>query len=133
MRVRDSHRRTARRIWLACLQDGVPQPAAVRAVVEALSEHGERGGEAVLQAFGERLRRYERLHSARVESATALDPAAQQAVRELLLSRPQRVESVEFCVDPGLIAGLRTQIGFTVYDGSVRGRLERLGHALQDG
>ena len=132
MRVRDSHRRTARRIWQACLRDGVPQPDAVRAAGEALSRHGERGGEAVLQAFAERLRRYECLHSARVESATALDPATQQAVRELLQSRARAVGSVEFSVDPGLIAGLRAQIGYTVYDGSVRGRLERLGHALQD-
>jgi len=132
MRIRDSHRRTARRLWLACLRQGELQPAAVRAAVAALAGHPERGGAAVLAAFVDRLRRYERQHCARVESAVALDAATQQAVRDTCAALPERIGTVEFAVNPGLVAGIRAQIGYTVVDGSVRGRLERLRHALQD-
>lgn len=132
MRPRNSHRRVARRIWLACFRDGELQPEALGAAVEALALRPERGGGAVLAALGERLRLYHRLHHARVESATPLDAAAQDAVRGLLSGGPAHVASVEYAVDPGLIAGISAQVGYTVYDASVRGRLGRLEHALLD-
>lgn len=122
----------ARRIWLACLRDGAPQPEALRLALERLAQHPERGGLAVLAALGERLRRYERLHHARVESAVALDPGQREAVLAQLRAGCSGVVSVEFAVDPGLVAGVRTRIGYAVHDASVRGRLERLGSALLD-
>jgi F-type H+-transporting ATPase subunit delta len=130
MRPRESHRRVARRIWLTCLQNGQVQPEALRLAVEALARHPERGGGAVLAALGERLRRYHCLHHARVESAVPLESATQEAVSGLLATGPGRAVSVEFAVDPELVAGIRARIGYTVFDASVRGRIERLGQAL---
>lgn len=132
MRSRDSQRRSARRFWLACFRDGELQPDAVRAVAAALAERPERGGSAVLAAFVERLRRHERQHRARVESAVTLDAATREAVRELLAGGSQQVRTVEFAENPALVAGLRVQVGYTVVDGSVRGRLERLRRVLQE-
>ena len=132
MRPRNSHRRAARRIWLACLRDGELLPEALRTALESLARHPERGGGAVLVALGERLRLYHRLHHARVESAVPLDAAAQEAVVGLLSAGRARVASVEFAVNPGLIAGIWSQVGYTVYDASVRGRLAHLEHALLD-
>jgi hypothetical protein len=132
MRPRNSHRRAARRVWLACFRDGELQPEALRAAVEALARHPERGGGAVLVALGERLRLHHRLHHARVESAAPLDAAAQETVSGLLATGRARVASVEFAVNPALLAGIWSQVGYTVYDASVRGRLEHLGRALLD-
>ena len=132
MRPRNSHRRVARRIWLACFRDGELLPEALRAAVEALGRHPERGGGAVLVALGERLRLHHRLHHARVESAVPLDAAAQNTVVGLLSSGRAHVASVEFAVNPDLVAGIWSQVGYTVYDASVRGRLEHLRHALLD-
>jgi F0F1-type ATP synthase delta subunit len=133
MRPRNSHRRTARRIWLTCFRDGELQPETLRSAVEELEQRPERGGRAVLAALGERLRLHHRLHHARVASAVALDPAAQEEVVSLLSTGRASIASVEFTVDPGLIAGIWSQVGYTVYDASVRGRLEHLGQALLDG
>lgn len=132
MRPRSTHRREARRIWLACFRDGELQPEALRAAIEAVAAHPERGGGAVLVALGERLRLYHRAHHARVLSAQPLDSAVQEEVVALLSKGRARVASVEFSVDPGLVAGIWTQVGYTIYDASVRGRLEHLQHALLD-
>jgi F-type H+-transporting ATPase subunit delta len=132
MRARDSHRRAARRIWLACLRDGEVQPDALRFAVGALADHPERGGAAVLAALGDRVRRYRCLHQARVDSAVPLDARTRAAVAKRLAAAPLRATAVEFGVEPALMAGLRLRIGYTLYDASVRGRLERLGRALYD-
>jgi len=132
MRVRDSYRRNARRLWLACLQDGRPRPEAVRAVVAALQAHPQRGGAAILSAFVERLRRYDRQHQARVVSAVPMDDAARAAAAGLLKGRAGGVDEVDFAVDAALIGGLRAYVGYTLIDGSVQGRLQRLRQALQE-
>jgi len=132
MRAGDRHRRAARRIWLACCRDGEVQPEVLRFAVAALAEHPERGGTAVLAALGDRLRRYRCLHQARVESAVALDGRTRTAVASQLAAGPLRAASVEFAVEAALLAGLRLRVGYTIYDASVRGRLERLGRALLD-
>jgi F-type H+-transporting ATPase subunit delta len=36
-------------------------------------------------------------------------------------------------VDPGILGGIQVRIGDTLYDGSVRGRLERLRARLESG
>jgi|GEM_PF-1139066 len=132
MRPRESHRRTARRIWLVCQRDGTLEPEALQVAVERLMEHPERGGLAVLAALGERLRRFNRRHHARVESAQPLSQERRAAVVAAVAASRSRVTSVDFAVDPALGAGIQAQIGYTVYDGSIRGRLERLGSALLD-
>jgi F-type H+-transporting ATPase subunit delta len=61
-----------------------------------------------------------------VESAHALS-AAQQAAMEVQLSRlAGKKAKLRFTTDPALVAGVVARVGSTVYDGSVRGQLERL-------
>lgn len=86
----------------------------------------------MLAALGDRVRRYRCLHQARVDSAVPLDARTRAAVAKRLAAAPLRATAVEFGVEPALMAGLRLRIGYTLYDASVRGRLERLGRALYD-
>lgn len=132
MRPRDSHRRHARRLWLACLEGGRPRPAAVRAVVSALQAHPQRGGTGILAAFIERLRRYVRQHQASVVSAVPMDAAARAEAVALLEGLCDGLDEVDFAVDAALIGGLRVYVGHTLIDGSVQGRLQRLRRALQE-
>ena len=65
-----------------------------------------------------------------VSSASALT-AAQQASLQTQLSRMAGKEAkVKFKTDPALVAGVIARVGSTVYDGSVRGQLERLRASL---
>jgi F-type H+-transporting ATPase subunit delta len=61
-----------------------------------------------------------------VASAQALS-AEQQARMEVQLSRlAGKKAKLRFTTDPALVAGVVARVGSTVYDGSVRGQLERL-------
>ena len=64
--------------------------------------------------------------SADVRSAHELTPA-QRATLETQVGRLSgRKAKVKFSTDAALIAGVVARVGSTVYDGSVRGQLERL-------
>jgi F-type H+-transporting ATPase subunit delta len=68
---------------------------------------------------------------AQATSAAPLSEAQRDAVRSALERRVGRAVVLETKVDPKLLAGLQVQLGSELMDGSVRGRLERLGRQLQ--
>jgi F-type H+-transporting ATPase subunit delta len=65
-----------------------------------------------------------------VSSATALTAAQQAALQAQLTRMAGKVAKVKFKTDPALVAGVIARIGSTVYDGSVKGQLERLRTSL---
>jgi F-type H+-transporting ATPase subunit delta len=75
----------------------------------------------------------DRLGIVRVEIASAADLSA--AERQALLARFQTLTrkqvEVELRVEKGLLGGILAQIGSTVYDGSVRGHLQRIREQLK--
>jgi len=70
----------------------------------------------------------ERLGFVRADVSSARDLTAEQkSALEVQLSRlAGRKAKLRFTTDPGLVAGVVARVGSTVYDGSVRGQLERL-------
>ncbi|HEY6292188.1 MAG TPA: ATP synthase F1 subunit delta [Terriglobia bacterium] len=86
--------------------------------------------EEIWQAF--RRIANERLGIVAVRIISASELAAPE--REALAARFREVTGkqveVEFHLDPGLVGGLRAQVGSTVYDGSVRGALDRFKEQL---
>ncbi len=71
--------------------------------------------------------------SAKVESARALSSNERQEFLESLEKMTGKKVSVEFSEDPNLIGGVVTTIGSTVYDASVKTRLENLKQELVNG
>lgn len=65
-----------------------------------------------------------------VSSASALTAAQQAALQAQLTRMARREAKVKFKTDPALVAGVVARIGSTVYDGSVKGQLERLRASL---
>jgi F-type H+-transporting ATPase subunit delta len=61
-----------------------------------------------------------------VSSATALTGAQQASLQAQLTRMAGREAKVKFKTDPALVGGVIARVGSTVYDGSVRGQLERL-------
>jgi F-type H+-transporting ATPase subunit delta len=84
----------------------------------------------ILQAF--RNVAYSRLGIVQVKISSAAGLSNEE--RELLRARfnelTRKRAELEFHLDSGLIGGLVAQIGSTVYDGSIRGHLERIREQL---
>jgi F-type H+-transporting ATPase subunit delta len=68
----------------------------------------------------------------KISSATSLSNEEQATLRTRFNELTRLQSELEFRLDESLIGGLRAQIGSTVYDGSIRGSLDRLrGKLLQ--
>jgi len=63
---------------------------------------------------------------AEVTSARPLDEGEKILLASALKVRTGQQVQVSYAQDPGLIAGVVARVGSTVYDGSVRGQLDRL-------
>lgn len=70
---------------------------------------------------------------ATVSSARPLDAAMAEQVRAALRQATGREVIVDFQVDPSLIGGIVAKVGDTVYDASIRARLQAMQKALTEG
>jgi len=82
------------------------------------------------QEFINRLRLFNNIALATATSAIPLSPTEQEALRRSLEARTGKNIELKTAVDPELIGGVHVRIGDTVFDGTVRGNLERLRERL---
>ena len=103
----------------------------VRNFVAVLIRNGRIWGfDEVLAEFGREVNRRLGIQAAKVTSARPLDDSERRELEsEIARLTGSKVEA-QFAVDKSLIGGVVVQAGSTVYDGSVRGRLERLKQEL---
>jgi F-type H+-transporting ATPase subunit delta len=64
--------------------------------------------------------------AAKISSARALTDSQQQAIETQVSRLAGKKAKLKFSTDPALIGGVVARVGSTVYDGSVRGQLDRL-------
>ena len=93
-----------------------------------------------LDALPNIAREYRRLYNrnagiveATATSALAMDAAELAALRTRLEKMTGGKIELQTAVDPAILGGIQVRIGDTLYDGSVRGRLERLRAKLASG
>ncbi len=126
MRTSRRARREARRLYRACLVDGLLDEGRVRQVVSRVAASGRRGSLPILAHF-QRLVFLDRdRHSALVESAVPLPPELRASVQADVTKAYGPGVSTSFADNPGLIGGMRVRIGSDVYDGSVKAALAAL-------
>jgi len=121
---------TARRLFGLCQAGGSLDETKLRSVITSLVDTKPRDYRAILSAL-QRLTRLEfERRQVTVESATELDAASQQRVAAGLTKQYGSGLVVGYQVTPALIGGLRIRVGNDVFDGSVKGRLDRLADAF---
>ena len=126
MKISKDARRVARQLMRHTVKDGVVDQAVVRRVVAGLKRDKSRGYIGKIVAYARLVRlELERRHAV-VESATVLDATTRLSVDGSLLKKYGAGLTVDFAVDPELLGGLKVRVGSDVWDGSVKGRLERL-------
>jgi F-type H+-transporting ATPase subunit delta len=80
----------------------------------------------MVEHFGELLRRERGITLAEIRTALPLDDGQRRAVQERLAALTGDSIEMREMVDEDLIGGIAVRIGDTLYDASVRSRLERL-------
>lgn len=126
MKVTKQARRDAKSLFRSCQVNGLLDEAKVRATVQKVLEAKPRGYVAVLQHFQRLVKLDVDRRTARVESATALTPAQQTELSNVLARRYGQGLQISFAQNPSLLGGLRIKVGSDVVDGSVQGRLHAL-------
>jgi F-type H+-transporting ATPase subunit delta len=86
--------------------------------------------EEVIQAFRKITNDRLGIVQVKVSSAAGLSEAERELLRARFEELTRKQAELEFHLDGQLIGGLVAQIGSTVYDGSVRGHLERMREQL---
>lgn len=126
MKITKEARRVARQLMKATVVDGRVDTAVVRKVVSSLKASQPRGFLGVLSAYSRLVRlELERSHAI-IESAVVLDDSTRSAVEFDLQKKYDGRLTVEYRQKPELLGGLKVRVGSDVWDGTVRGRLERL-------
>ncbi len=119
-------RRDARRLYRACLVNGLLDDDRARQVVQRVAAARRRGSLAFLSYFEWLVKLDRERHSAVVESAAPLAPDLTARVEAGITNTYGPGTSTSFLEKPSLIGGMRVKIGSDVYDGTVRTALARL-------
>jgi F-type H+-transporting ATPase subunit delta len=106
--------------------------AGVEGLVDALASHGDLAllpdvTKAVLKITREEI------VIARVTTARPLEPAQEKNLQERLQDKFNKRVKMKIAEDPELLGGLKVQVGDTVIDSTLRGRLDRLRDQLING
>jgi F-type H+-transporting ATPase subunit delta len=80
----------------------------------------------VAERFGHVLDERGGLVAATVITARDMSEESKKALQDTLASATGKIVRLNFTIDEGLIGGLVTHVGSTIFDGSVRSQLERL-------
>lgn len=130
MKVTKQARRDAKQLFRSCVNNGLLDENRVREAVQAVIAQKPRGYVAILSQLQRLVKLDLARRTAKVQSAAALLPEQQTAIRADLGRKYGAGLDVSFAQDPALLGGLRVQVGSDVYDGSVRARLENLREAF---
>ena len=121
---------TARRIFRLCQSGGRLDEAKLSASIRELAQEKPRDYRGILAA----LKRLVRLDMERrhviVESAGELDQNSRDRIVSGIAVKYGVGLTFEFRTNAELLGGLKIRVGNDVFDGSVKGRLDRLANAF---
>ena len=125
MKISKDARKISRELFQASFSEGRLNPENVRLISAKVAESKPRHYMDILKNYKRLIRlAVERRHAV-VESAVPLEPSVADQISKTLLSNFGSDLTTEFKLTPNLIGGLRIKLGSTVWDSSVRGRLDR--------
>jgi F-type H+-transporting ATPase subunit delta len=126
MKISKLARRGAKRLFRACLLNGVLDENRARQAVAQVLESKPRFFLAILTHFQRLVKLEMERRSAHIETAVPLASDMRGNVQATLSRAYGPGLNFSFAENPALIGGMRIRVGSDVYDGSVRGRLAAL-------
>jgi len=119
-------KRESTQLFRLCMANGRLDENRVRQAVRQLIEAKPRGYLITLSLFRRLLKLELDRRTAKVESALPLPDDLQTTVRAGLERAYGTGLNMSFAQNPGVIGGMRIQVGSDVYNGSVKARLAAL-------
>lgn len=129
MKIHKEALRTARQLIRLTIRDGGVNEDTAKKIVAKVIADKPRHYLGILAGYQRMLRLEVQKRHAIVESAVELDGNERRSISSKLKKQHGDITS-EFKTTPDLIGGLRVSLGSTVWDGSVKARLDRLRDAL---
>jgi F-type H+-transporting ATPase subunit delta len=130
MKIKKEALRSARLLLKASMPGGRVDTTRAAELTRRVASEKPRHAMQILVAFRRLLRLELDKRHAVIESAQPLDDDSRARVLGELTGKFGPDLTSEFKVTPDLVAGLRIKLGSTIWDGSIRTRLESLRHAL---
>jgi len=130
MKISKQARRDAKQLFRGCVVNGLLDENRVRQIVQQIAAKKPRGYLAILSHFQRLVKLDVERRTARIESATPVQPEMQARVNEELNRLYGEGLSISFAENPALIGGLRIKAGSDVFDGSVQARLNALAESF---
>ncbi|PYL03871.1 MAG: hypothetical protein DME31_05355 [Verrucomicrobia bacterium] len=130
MKINKEIRQLSREMLRASFSDGQLDPQKIASLVDSLTRRKPRHYIEVLKNYRRLLRLELEKRSARIETASEVDSAIRSEILANLKKKYGTDLTAEFVVDLALLGGMRIRVGSDVWDGTVRGRLERLQQQL---
>ena len=126
MKVSKDALRTARQVLRLTLRNGNVDLGTAKTIVDKVIADKPRNYLGILTACQRLLRLELEKRHAIVESATEVSDSERTTITADLQSRHGTDVTAEYRTNPELLGGIRVKLGSTVWDGSIRSRLEAL-------
>jgi len=130
MKVNKEIRQISREMLRASFTDGQLDSGRIASVVDSVIARKPRNYVDILKNYRRLLRLELEKRSARIETASEVDPGVKTEIVASLRKKYGGGLTTEFLVNPQLLGGMRIRVGSDVWDGTVRNRLERLQQQL---
>ena len=130
MKISKEARRTARQLIRLTTREGRVNELTARSIVAKLTAEKPRHYIGILSNYHRMLRLEIAKRHAIVESAAELNEGERNSVLSDLQKKHGADITAEYRISPALLGGLRVTLGSTVWDGSMKARLEALRSAL---
>jgi len=111
---------------------GMAKP--MRNFIAVLIDHGRISQlEEITRQFQAEINQRLGVENAEVTSVRELGPAERQQLEKKIAGATGKKITARYATDPRLLGGVMVRVGSTIYDGSVRGRLQKLKEELAAG
>jgi F-type H+-transporting ATPase subunit delta len=130
MKINKEIRQLSREMLRASFTDGQLDSQKISSLFDSLIRRKPRRYIEVLKNYKRLLRLELEKRSARIETASEVDSASRSDILANLKRKYGNDLTAEFVVNPQLLGGMSIRVGSDVWDGTVRGRLERLQQQL---
>lgn len=130
MKVTKDAAAAGKRLFRLCSTGARLNEDKLRTVIKALVERKPRNYQGILATLHRETRLDLAQRHVMVESAKQLDDATSQSITTKMIEQHGEGLTFEYKINPALLGGIRIRKGDDVWDGSVKGRLDRFTNAF---